>query len=266
MENNIDDEMINIFKSLLKLNTSICFISGRGRTSSKEVLLYMYEKLKKSKVDVKNITCASSNGSIFMYSTQEFLDTEDSVVEKETLENYIKNKQMLREACINNMVKQEGIRGQVDEFIKRSIKSSGSNSLRFPVFSDEIVNEEQLINSLKDILLKADLIDEYRIFKGIHKGTNIFEISLVDKLAAVKFLSEKTKIPENLIVRIGDQGQKYGNDFAMLNSLCGFSVDKVEEEEIGVLPVMGDKGNQVKNVNATKKILKQLNFDKDSRE
>lgn len=74
-------------------------------------------------------------------------------------------------------------------------------------------------------------------------------------------LKRKLKNTNN-IIRIVDQGRKYGNDFAMLNCLQGFSADEIESETLGVLPVMGIEGTRLRGINATKKTLEDLIIEK----
>ena len=67
---------------------------------------------------------------------------------------------------------------------------------------------------------------------------------------------------EEDIIRIGDQGKRYGNDFQMLNCIQGFSVDEIEPSTLGVLPIIGESGNRILGINATKKILDDLIIEK----
>ena len=79
---------------------------------------------------------------------------------------------------------------------------------------------------------------------------------------AVELLADKLEKNEEDIIRIGDQGKRYGNDFQMLNCIQGFSVDEIEPSTLGVLPIIGESGNRILGINATKKILDDLIIEK----
>lgn len=63
------------------------------------------------------------------------------------------------------------------------------------------------------------------------------------------------------MIKLGDQGKVHGNDFNMLKSYAGFSVDEIETSIPEVLPVMGEDGEIIKGTKATKKLLRDLDFD-----
>ena len=75
---------------------------------------------------------------------------------------------------------------------------------------------------------------------------------------AIDFLSNRLEEQTSDIIRIGDQGKKYGNDFAMLDCFQGFSVDEIESSTPGVLPIIGSDNKKIKGIDATKKVLRDL--------
>lgn len=259
-DHDIDEEMLEIFKNLLQKNISLCFITGRGRTSSKEVLLQIFNYMKKNKVDIKNITCATSNGITFLQSNKEFLDEEKYIVSKIKLEEYLYIKNEIREHYIKELIKCGGVNANIKELIERSINCTGNLNLRFAFNSKEIIDNNIMTSTLKDIVLKTDLADELNVFKGRHKDKIIYEVSMTDKLKAIEYFSKIKNISIENIVKIGDQANKYGNDFSMLNTDAGFSVDEIDKNEIKILPVINEKCEQEKGIKATKKIIKELNF------
>lgn len=256
----IDKEMLEIFKELIKMNVSICFVTGRGRKSSKEILLQVYEHMKENQISIKNITCATNNGVTFLQTNKEFLDTETSIVSKMKLEEYLYLKNEIREKYIKEVIKLGCVNVSIKEIITRSLDCTGKSSLRFAFKPNEILNNEVMINSLKEIIKKTDLAEELNVFKGKHKDKIIYEVSLADKLRAVEYLAKVYNISIDRIVKIGDQASEYGNDYTMLKAKAGFSVDEIDKKAIEILPVINDIGEQEKGVKATKKIIKELRF------
>ncbi len=257
----IDEEMLSIFYELLERNTSLCFITGMGRTKSREVLMQVYRYMKDRKMDVKNITCATSNGAIFLDTSKDFLDSEQVIVSDTILERYTKMKDVLRREYITSVKGLGLVKGDLTEFVSRSIKSSGDMSLRFAFNYDEVEDYDAMTLALKEVLCKTDLAEEISVLKGKHKDKLIWELSIADKLRAVKFFEERYGIKDTDVIKLGDQGKVHGNDFNMLKLYAGFSVDEIESSIPEVLPVMGEDGEIIKGTKATKKLLRDLDFD-----
>ena len=254
----IDDEMLNLIFEILKENKNICFVTGRGRKISKEVLNKLYKEAIIRGIDIKNITCCTGNGAIYMYSKDGFLDREESIVSKEKIVKYKEQKELLRDLYIRELEKNGVVNINPDLLRIRSVESSGKLSLRFPINIEEFDEYVDMMQILNEILLKTDLVDEYYTSKSIFTDKIIFEISLANKKMAIEFLADKLEEKASEIIRIGDQGKQHGNDFAMLNCFQGFSVDEIEPETSGVLPVMGREGTRLRGINATKKTLEDL--------
>ena len=256
----IDNEMLEIFEQLIKKNVSICFVTGRGRKSSKEILLQVYKHMKENQISIKNITCATNNGVIFLNTNKDFLDTERNIVSKIKIEEYLYLKNKIREKYIEEIVKLGCVNANKKEITTRSLYCTGKASLRFAFKPNEILNNEVMINSLKEIINKTDLAEELNVFKGKHKDKIIYEVSLADKIKAVEYFAKTYNIAIDKIVKIGDQASQYGNDYTMLKSKAGFSVDEIDRNTIEILPVINNKGEQEKGIKATKKIIKELKF------
>lgn len=91
--------------------------------------------------------------------------------------------------------------------------------------------------------------------KGKFKQKNVFQISVGRKGEAIKNVEKFLGIPENSILRIGDQGGRLGSDFSMLNCEQGYSVDVCSEEIDSCYPVCDEYGNILKGIEATNYIL-----------
>lgn len=258
----IDDDMLNLIFEILKQNKNVCFVTGRGRKISKEVLNKLYREAVIRRIDIKNITCCTGNGSIYMYSKDDFLDREETIISKEKIEKYKEQKEILRDLYIRELERNGVVNINPNLLKRRSIDSSGRLSLRFPINIEEFDENTDMMQILNEILLKMDLVDEYYTSKSIFTDKIIFEISLANKKMAIDFLSDKLEEKESNIIRIGDQGRQYGNDFAMLNCFQGFSVDEIESETLGVLPIMGVDGIRLRGIDATKKTLEDLIIEK----
>ena len=259
---NIDNDLICFIIKIIKQNKNICFITGRGREYSRQILNRIFNEATAEGLSIKNITCCTGNGAIYMYSKEGFLDKEEKIVSDEKIKKYQEDKELLRNLYISEL-RNKKVNNIDEEEIKRvSIESSGKLSLRFPISINEMSEESEMMNILNEVLIKTDLIDEYYSSKSIYKDKTIFEISLANKKMAVEFLADKLEKNEEDIIRIGDQGKRYGNDFQMLNCIQGFSVDEIEPSTLGVLPIIGEYGNRILGINATKKILDDLIIEK----
>ncbi|MBP7216348.1 MAG: phosphotransferase, partial [Candidatus Omnitrophica bacterium] len=89
---------------------------------------------------------------------------------------------------------------------------------------------------------------------------NYFEIGPLEatKRAPVLDLSKRIDLPQHRIGRIGDQGQRFGADRPMLDSLGGFSVFFTDRNLI--YPVSTVRMASVRNVHGTQWLLDNLHF------
>ena len=90
---------------------------------------------------------------------------------------------------------------------------------------------------------------------GKFKGKNVFQISAGCKGKAMKIVEKFLGIPENSMLRIGDQGSELGSDFSMLDCEQGFSVDRCSKNINTCYPICDEDGNLLKGIEATKYIL-----------
>ena len=254
----IDDNMLELIFEILKQNKNICFVTGRGKKFSKKILNKLYSQAIIRGVDIRNITCCTGNGAIYMYSKEGFLDKEENIISKDKIEIYQKQKKILRDLYISELKKNGIININSDLLRKQSIESSGNTSLRFPISLEENIENTDMLQILNEVLLKQDLTDEYFTSRSKFNNKIIFEISLANKKMAIDFLSNRLEEKTTDIIRIGDQGKKNGNDFEMLNCFQGFSVDEIEPETSGVLPIIGNDNKRITGIEATKKVLKDL--------
>ena len=258
----IADDMINLILEILKQNKNISFITGRGRQISKSILNDIYSQATTRGIDIKNITCCTGNGAIYMYSKNGFLDKEESIISKDRIEKYQKQRELLRDLYIKELEKNKILNVNTDIIKKRSIESSGKLSLRFPIDMKELGENTDILQQFDETLLKMDLTDEYFASRSIFNDKIIFEISLANKKMAIDFLANRLEEKTSNIIRIGDQGKKNGNDFEMLNCFQGFSVDEIEPKTSGVLPIMGSDKKRVTGIDATKKVIEDLIIEK----
>ena len=87
------------------------------------------------------------------------------------------------------------------------------------------------------------------------KQKNIFQIAATNKGDAIKTVEKFLGIPENSMLRIGDQGNQLGSDFSMLDCEQGYSVDICSPNIDNCYLICDNDGKLLKGIEATKFIL-----------
>lgn len=88
----------------------------------------------------------------------------------------------------------------------------------------------------------------------------MLQVDVADKEKALSKVEKFLGIPENSMLRIGDQGEENGNDFSMLNCDQGFSVYRCSKDINGCYPVCDKDGRVLKGVEATEYLLNTLHI------
>ena len=90
-------------------------------------------------------------------------------------------------------------------------------------FSSQIV---KIINSL----IRDSNDSNLNLTIGVHNGKQVLQIGTAIKDKAIQVAERIIGIPQNSMLRIGDCGDQFGNDYSMLNCPQGSSVEKATDE------------------------------------
>jgi len=118
---------------------------------------------------------------------------------------------------------------------------------------------EQLETSLVRV---RELISNLGLsFNVVRSGDRILDILPfgVDKGIALSKGLEYLGINSDKVLKVGDNGQRGGNDYPLLSSFGGFSVGKYDEES--VLPVVDERGRKLEGPEAVLWLLNNLKLD-----
>ena len=232
---------------LTKRNVIICFITGRGKTSAFEFLNDLRDSIRSYDNGIhedqfRRWYCITNNG--YMLFCHESLDRDSflkknvSLVDASTKREYMKLKPALQERVASLFSSRLSI--SKAKIISDSNASIGENSLRFPFSPDfAALIDDSLIEELRKIVSSSTKYG-FGVSRGIYQknGKTVVEISMTTKGWAIDKFEEYLGIPENKMVRIGDQGDFSGNDYEMLNSRCGFSVGNYSASQYACWPVV----------------------------
>lgn len=239
--------IVDALAQLTKRNVIICFITGRGRSSAFDFLNDLKDFILKSDSHIhpsqfKRWYCVTNNGYM-LYSNDYvnetgFLTLSKVLVPSEVRLNYYSIKPLLQKKIATLL--SERLSVPYDVIIKDSALSIGENSLRFPISpKHEKKINNSLLNEIQSIVSHSTP-HFLGVSRGVYHKTGkiVIEVSMTTKGAAIDTFEADLGIPQNKMVRIGDQGDEAGNDFEMLNNICGFSVGKLSTNPTTCWPVM----------------------------
>jgi HAD superfamily hydrolase (TIGR01484 family) len=252
----IDSSMAQIIGSLLIKGVPVLLISGRGRGSMKEAVKQIFEKSKISKSYYKRLSGIAHNG-VFWLKTKgpdsiEFLDLEETLTNKPnwSLTNIISR---IQESKFKNYLKSDDIiitkEPEKDSYLLRiNVKCTlmEDNNFSFPEFR----------RLLKKIAKNES--DELFLTEATYAGNYLFNISNTNKVKALQKYADNLGIDLLSIIRIGDRGDNGGNDYDLLNSRCGFSVNKFSNKYNTCFPVLDNNYEQLEGIEATKELLNKI--------
>ena len=122
----------------------------------------------------------------------------------------------------------------------------------------KINNESQvkpIIDEINNLLEKTNY-DNLVTTRGVFKGKIVIQVGVTKKDEALTVIEKLIGVPRNSMIRIGDCGDEYGNDYSMLNCEQGYTVDKYSESPNTCFPIYDKSGNILKGIDATLYIIK----------
>lgn len=258
---NSEDVAESIYKLLVK-RVPVILITGRGITGIREYIYKLDESIGKINKDsykyTSKIIGLINDGAVMVFSDKEKDDT------------YFNDSRLLVEASkfqilsdCERIIKEQDfdVSDKVDITYSRNEENNIITNIRF-ILKDEKykIDVYNLISSvIKGINVNYNNV-ELNVTNGEWKGKSVLQIGLYDKSKAIETIEEYLGLPKNTMLRIGDCGDKIGNDFLMLNCEQGFTVNKSSHEKLKCHPVIDENNLVIKGVLATKYLLDNLNI------
>ena len=261
-----DEGTLDVLSNLLNKHIPIVLITGRGEGGLKKFHANISKRLINekglNKELIKNIIAVTNDGEIMFYTSEIVNSSENKKLETDFLD---KCKLLVKEEDLDEVKKiREHISTFLDnDFLKIYFKDSPCASLGKDLVSFRIVVED------KDYLERIQQFIEYFINSertrnhnshvvytaSKFKQKNIFQIAATNKGDAIKTVEKFLGIPENSMLRIGDQGNQLGSDFSMLDCEQGYSVDICSPNIDNCYLICDNDGKLLKGIEATKFIL-----------
>lgn len=235
----IDSRILPILASILKKHIPIVFITGRGETGLNELVDDIVIDLKNKynvtdKELLKMYVLTNDGARIFMtsndskklFDANEYISKEEDFANLEELDK--KFAIILRSLKLTNTCK---VTYSVDSKTKTII------NIRIMILNDNEEIKNQIIEII-NLLIKDSENSNLNLTIGVHRGKQILQIGTATKDKAIKIAEKIIGVPQNSMLRIGDCGNKEGNDYSMLNCPQGFSVDKTSGDIDKCFPVI----------------------------
>lgn len=255
----IDDRAIKQIIELLKKKVPIVFITGRGETGLNDLKKDIYIRIKMDENitddDMKRIYALTNDGArLFLsvgctyddfLSKSEYISTNDELSQLNTFNEIIKK------------VKNDSDIGKCFEITySEDSKTNQIINVRIIVEADNEYISDLLFDNVENIIL-SDKFKGLHITRGFYKKKSVIQIGTATKDIAIERAERIIGVPKDSMIRIGDCGDKKGNDYAMLNCSQGYSVDKTSGSTKSCFPIIDDYGNVLKGVDATIYLMKK---------
>ena len=251
----IDERVIKMIADLLKQKIPIVFITGRGSTGLNHLLNDIQFKLLNlynvNNNELKRIYALANDGARLFYTSNDkifneciYTITDDKLYElKKFDEEIIKMKNK-----------------KIDDICKIAYSKDAVNNkilnVRFVLQDDKDDNVKIVMDFIKNVINDYNL-NGLSITRGKYKESNVIQVGTTSKDIAIETAERLVGVPKNSMMRIGDCGDKIGNDYAMLNCEQGYSVDKICNSVDGCFPIFDDDNKILKGVDATLFLVKK---------
>ena len=250
--NSIDKRAIAMIVELLKKKIPIVFITGRGEIGLNDLKKEIYNEIINSdnitEQDIKRIYALTNDGARLFFSKgisyEEFLSQNSYITTKEELEQL---------QSLNNIIK-EFNNSWFDITYSYNSRNNDIINIRLVFKTDDDIIINEYYNKILNIIhSKYPCI---KLTRGFFKGKPVIQIGTTTKDIAIERTEKIIGVPRDSMMRIGDCGDIYGNDYFMLNCKQGYSVDKISGKIDKCFPAFDEFGNILKGVDATLELIK----------
>lgn len=102
--------------------------------------------------------------------------------------------------------------------------------------------------------------DALALTLGTYQGSAMVDVGTADKGRAIVRVANRLDISADAILRVGDQGDASGNDYLLLASTTGFSVDRLSSDPSTCHPVLRKDLSQAAGVEAVRLLLERVHL------
>lgn len=260
-ENNstkIDSRVLPILANMLKKHIPVVFITGRGETGLNDLLSdIIYDLKNKYGVTEKQLLkmyaltndgariFMTSDGSEKLFNISEYISSKEDIIKLEELNKKIIA--LLNSSTLNEHCK---VTYSIDS------KTNAIINIRVMILNDSLEFNNEIIKIINS-LIRDSQNSNLNLTIGKHNGKQVLQIGTATKNKAIQIAERMIGIPQNSMLRIGDCGDQFGNDYSMLNCPQGFSVEKTSGAIDRCFPVI-ENGKIITGVNGTLSLLKKV--------
>lgn len=250
----IDNRAINMIVELLKKKIPVVFITGRGETGLNDLKNDIYGAIVSSdniaENDIRRIYVLTNDGARLFFSNnisfEEFLSENVYITTSDELEQLSKMDSIIKELnsdCFNVTYSKDLKTGTIIN-IRMVFNTNNSNIV------------EKNYETIKEII-SSNQFEKIHLTRGFYKDNSVVQIGTTTKDKAIKRVERVIGVPEDSMIRIGDCGDVYGNDYSMLNCKQGYSVDKTSGAVDRCFPIFDENKNIISGVDATLELIKK---------
>ena len=254
----IDSRVLPILANMLKKHIPVVFITGRGETGLNDLLSdIIYDLKNKYGVTEKQLLkmyaltndgariFMTSDGSEKLFNISEYISSKEDIIKLEELNKKIIA--LLNSSTLNEHCK---VTYSIDS------KTNAIINIRVMILNDSLEFNNEIIRIINS-LIRDSQNSNLNLTIGKHNGKQVLQIGTATKNKAIQIAERMIGIPQNSMLRIGDCGDQFGNDYSMLNCPQGFSVEKTSGAIDRCFPVI-ENGKIITGVNGTLSLLKKV--------
>lgn len=258
----INNNVVFKIKELLENDIPVIFITGRGETGTKRFIDNLVGLLINDGINyykLINMYVLINDGARIIKSSNSY----DKLFD--TCECLVSDSNLKQLNDLNDLFKKDiNLIGGLNTVISYSTDS----------FSNKLINIRLKIkNSDTRDMIKQNIIQMFNdsnfsdlsITEGIFEGNFILQIGTSVKQYAVEKASQIIGINEDDMLRIGDCGDKDGNDYTLLNCPQGFSTNKTSGNINGCFPIINKDNEVLIGSEATIELLNTIKFKKNKK-
>ena len=254
----IDSRVLPMLANLLKKYIPVVFITGRGETGLNDLLSdIIYDLKNKYGVTEKQLLkmyaltndgariFMTSDGSEKLFNISEYISSKEDIIKLEELNKKIIA--LLNSSTLNEHCK---VTYSIDS------KTNAIINIRVMILNDSLEFNNEIIKIINS-LIRDSQNSNLNLTIGKHNGKQVLQIGTATKNKAIQIAERMIGIPQNSMLRIGDCGDQFGNDYSMLNCPQGFSVEKTSGAIDRCFPVIENE-KIITGVNGTLSLLKKV--------
>lgn len=250
----IDERAIKMIIELLRKKIPVVFITGRGENGLNDLKLDIYNAIISSsnitENDIKRIFVLTNNGARLFFSNN--ISFDDFLAQNTYITT---NHELMQLIMIDEIIKNINS-NYFDVTYSRDLKTNAIINIRLVFNAGNIEFVEKFYNEIEKIINNNGFKDIH-LTRGVYEDKTIIQIGTATKDKAIKRVEKIIGVPKDSMIRIGDCGDTYGNDYSMLNCKQGYSVDKTSGSNDKCFPVFDENGNVLTGVDATLELIKR---------